>query len=135
MSSHKKILLVDDDKDDQLFFVDAIKELEPTLECGIANNGLEAISHLEKIPPLPSLIFLDLNMPFMNGYECLAQLQKTNEYKEIPINIFTTSNHAVDFKRTMSMGAKMYVIKPPDFNTLKTRLHDILEMNFAMANC
>jgi len=115
--------------------VDAIKELEPTLECGIANNGLEAISHLEKIPPPPSLIFLDLNMPFMNGFECLAQLQKTNNYKEIPIIIFTTSNHAVDMERRISKWAKMYVTKPPDFNTLKTRLHDILEMNFAMANC
>ncbi len=59
MATHKKILLVDDDTDDQLFFVDAIKELIPTIECSIANNGLEALEHLEKVPQPPSLIFLD----------------------------------------------------------------------------
>ncbi|MEO8150280.1 MAG: response regulator [Bacteroidia bacterium] len=124
---HKKILLVDDDTDDQLFFVDAIKELEPALECGIANNGLEALDHLEKVPPPPSLIFLDLNMPLMNGYECLAQLKKINQYKEIPVIIFTTSSHPVDMERTISMGAKMFLTKPPDFDVLKNKLQDILQ--------
>jgi len=131
MSTHKKILLVDDDTDDQLFFVDAITELEPTLECGIANNGLEALDHLQKVPPPPTLIFLDLNMPFMNGFECLAELKKTNEYKEIPVIIFTTSNHPVDMERIISMGASMFLIKPPDFTALKNKLNHILETDFA----
>ena len=132
MSIHKKILLVDDDTDDQLFFVDAIKELEPAIDCAVANNGLEALDHLEKVPPPPSLIFLDLNMPFMNGFECLAQLKKINQYKEIPFIIFTTSNHPVDMERTISMGAKVFLTKPPDFNVLKNKLHNILQ-TFALA--
>ncbi len=131
MSIHKKILLVDDDPDDQLFFVEAINELEPNLECGIANNGLEALDHLQKVPPPPSLIFLDLNMPFMNGFECLAQLKKINDYKKIPVIIFTTSNHPVDMERTISMGASMFLTKPSDFIALKNKLNQILEINFA----
>lgn len=127
MDSHKKILLVDDDTDDQLFFVDAIKELEPTLECNVANNGLEALDYLEKILLKPSLIFLDLNMPLMNGFECLAQLKKINRYKEIPVIIFTTSNHLLDMERTISMGAKMFLTKPPDYTILKKKLSDILK--------
>lgn len=132
MSIHHKILLVDDDIDDQLFFLEAINELEPTLECGIANNGLEALEHLQKDPPPPILIFLDLNMPFMNGFECLTQLKKTNVYKEIPVIIFTTSNHPIDMERTISMGATMFLTKPADFNTLKNKLHGILK-TFALA--
>ena len=127
MSIYKKILLVDDDTDDQLFFVDAIAELEPTLECGVANNGLEALDHLGEFPPPPSLIFLDLNMPLMNGFECLAQLKKINQYKEIPVIIFTTSNHPIDMERTIAMGAKSFITKPPDFKVLKNRLHAILQ--------
>ena len=131
MGIHKKILLVDDDVDDQLFFVDAIKELEPAIDCDVANNGLEALDHLEKIPPPPNLIFLDLNMPLMNGFECLAELKKTKAYQEIPVIIFTTSNQPKDVERTIAMGAKMYLTKPPDFNALKDKLQDILKMNFA----
>jgi len=132
MGIHKKILLVDDDADDQLFFVDAIKELEPAIDCGLANNGLEAIEYLEKIPPPPTLIFLDLNMPLMNGIECLAELKKTKQYKEIPVIIFTTSNQQKDKELTISMGAFMYLTKPSDFKTLKLKLQGILETNFAL---
>lgn len=128
MKIDKKILLVDDDKDDQLFFIDAIKELEPTLECGIANNGAEALSHLKKVPPPPSLIFLDLNMPMMNGFECLAQLKAINDYKEIPVIIFSTSNYKADMERTKSLGAEMFITKPSDFNVLKNKLQEILQI-------
>lgn len=127
MGLYKKILLVDDDKDDQLFFVEALRELQPSLACGIANNGLQALEYLETVPPPPLLIFLDLNMPLMNGFECLEHLKKANDYKEIPVIIFTTSNHPVDIERTLSMGAKMYFTKPGDFNTLKSKLQDILK--------
>ena len=132
MSIHKKILLVDDDIDDQLFFVDAVKEIQPTLECDIASNGLEALDHLDKVPPPPSIIFLDLNMPIMNGFECLAKLKAIKQYKEIPVVIFTTSNQPVDVERTISMGAKLFLTKPPDFEVLKDKLHDILKTDFAM---
>jgi len=127
MGSGHKILLVEDDKDDQFFFKEAIKELELTLEYGIASNGLEALDYLKKVIPLPSLIFLDLNMPMMNGFECLEQLKKTNEYKEIPVIIFTTSNHPKDEERTLEMGAKMFITKPCDFNDLKNILQAIFQ--------
>ena len=132
MLNHNKILLVDDDTDDQLFFVDAINELEPHLECEIANNGSEALDHLQKIPPPPSLIFLDLNMPKMNGFECLAELKNKEAYKEIPVIIFTTSNNPADKARSISMGAHMFLTKPPDFNALKIKLQGILQ-TFALS--
>jgi len=131
MGIHKKILLVDDDADDQLFFVDAIKELEPAIDCDVANNGLEALDHLEKIPPPPNLIFLDLNMPIMNGYECLDILKKTEAYREIPVIIFTTSSQQKDLERSIGMGANMYLTKPFDFNVLKSKLQEILVTDFA----
>lgn len=123
-------MLVDDDTDDQLFFVDAINELSPDIDCIIANNGLEAINQLEKIQQPPSLIFIDLNMPFMNGFECIAELKKMNQFKEIPIIIFTTSNHTIDMERSTAMGAKVYFTKPSDFIVLRNKLHEILETDF-----
>jgi CheY-like chemotaxis protein len=68
-------------------FKDAINELSETLKCEIANNGREALDYIET-PPLPDCIFLDLNMPVMNGYECLAYLKTEERYKHIPGGYF-----------------------------------------------
>lgn len=127
MHAPTKILMVDDDSDDQLFFIDAINELAPSILCVIANNGLEAIDHLEKVSPPPALIFLDLNMPFMNGIECLAQLKSMTGFQTIPVIILSTSNHELDIERTLSMGAAHFLTKPADFEILKHKLKEILE--------
>jgi len=67
MKHAKRILLVDDDVDDQVYFLDAINEINPSMECKLANNGLEALQSI-KILPAFDIIFLDLNMPIMNGF-------------------------------------------------------------------
>jgi len=130
MQIHKKILLVDDDPDDQLFFIDAVKELIPAIECNIANNGKEALHQLQEFSSPPSLIFLDLNMPYMNGFECLTELRKVNQYKEIPVIILSTSNNPNDKERTIAMGANFFVTKPPDLHVLKSKLQEIFTTNF-----
>ncbi|MEO5889817.1 MAG: response regulator [Ferruginibacter sp.] len=129
MLKTKRILLIDDDADDQLYFRDAISELNKPLECEIANNGLEAIEQMN-VPPPPDLIFLDLNMPVMNGYECLAYLKKEDRYKDIPVVIFTTSQNEIDIERTRKLGAKLFFTKPSNFDTLCAKLDKILDMDF-----
>src|SRR6185369_504496 len=93
---HTKVLLVDDDDDDQVMFLDALGEISNDVECITMNNGVEAIKSLKILRPLPSIIFLDLNMPLMNGFECLKHLKKDEQYKKIPVVIFTTSNSPED---------------------------------------
>jgi len=129
MKKAKRILLVDDDADDQLFFRDAINEVHELLDCEIANNGLEAINQIATPPP-PDLIFLDLNMPVMNGYQCLEILKKEDRYKHIPVIIFTTSNNMHDINRAREMGANLFFTKPTNFTTLCTKLDKILDMDF-----
>lgn len=133
MSLHKKILLVDDDTDDQEFFIEALKELEPLMEYSIANNGLEALEYLNTNPPPPSLIFLDLNMPNMNGFECLAELKKGNRFNEIPVVILTTSSDPENKERSLKMGARVFLTKVAGMAAIKFQLHEMLEKDFAMA--
>ncbi|MEO8147461.1 MAG: response regulator [Bacteroidia bacterium] len=128
---HKKILLVDDDSDDQFFFMDSLKEITDDVQCTIANNGLEAINFLKKITDLPSLIFLDLNMPVMNGFDCLKHLKTEKEFNEIPVIIFTTSSDPLDIKKSKELGAAMFFTKTADLRILKTRLTNILNNNFS----
>lgn len=129
--NHVKILLVDDDVDDQFIFIDAINEIAPGIECKAVNNGLEAIDHLQKANPRPSLIFLDLNMPFMNGFECLVHLKKDNLLKEIPVIIFTTSDSPREIKLTKELGAEVFLTKTSNFKLLKAKLLDILKTDFS----
>lgn len=127
---HKKILLVDDDEDDQLIFSDAINVIAPEIECLTANNGVEAITLLKTMDHLPSIIFLDLNMPLMNGFECLQQIINEPAFNQIPVVIFSTSDNPKDNKNTIAAGAKKFLTKTPDYHLLKTKLLEILEADF-----
>jgi CheY-like chemotaxis protein len=121
-----KILLVDDDADDQLLFLDAIHAIDQSLECDVANNGLEAISQLSEMPSSPGVIFLDLNMPKMNGYECLEKIKSSTTFSQIPVIIFTTTTNPKEAERTRNMGASRFLTKTSDFKKLKSQLNEIL---------
>ena len=127
---NKRILLVEDDIDDQLIFTDAIAELDVDLECVVANNGFEAFNQLNTMKAAPSIIFLDLNMPVMNGFEFLENMNNLNHLKDIPVVIFSTSSSPVDQKRSTELGAKMFFTKTPDFRFLKKKLQELLETDF-----
>lgn len=133
MKKAKRILLIDDDADDQIYFRDAINEVSALLQCVIANNGLEALKQIQTPPP-PDLIFLDLNMPVMNGYECLEYLKNEERYKDIPVIIFTTSKDVQDIERVRKMGAHLFFTKPTNFNILCKKLNEIVEMDFSKMN-
>ena len=125
-----KILLIDDDEDDQFMFKEVIESINPTLQCETATNGKIALDKLKAIPFLPDIIFLDLNMPIMNGYDFLIQLKKEKKLTKIPVCIFTTSNILRDKELTKELGAKSFLTKPNDFRLLRNQLQQILSTNF-----
>jgi len=124
MDLTKRIMLIDDDPDDQLFFRDAALSVRPDLQCELASSCGEAFKQLEQVTP--DLIFVDLNMPVMNGFECLAYLKKKSELRDIPVIIFTTSKSLNDINRTKQLGASWFMTKPDDFNELCKKLKGII---------
>jgi len=131
MTGHKAILLVDDDEDDQFFFVDTLKEFAPDIACFIASNGMEAMELLQSAALLPSLIFLDLNMPVMNGFECLDQIKREKRFREIPVIIYSTSSDPITVKKINEMGANAFFRKPSDFPSMHSKLQQLLNFDFA----
>ena len=125
----KKIMIIDDDPDDQVFFRDALQTIQPDINCEMTSSCKEAFRQLET-PPLPDFIFMDLNMPVMNGFDCLAYLKNQNNYKDIPIIIFTTSKNPNDINRTKQLGARWFMTKPDDFNILCNKLNKVIQMDF-----
>ena len=125
MNHPKRVMLIDDAPDDQLFFRDAIQIVQPGLQCELTSSCQEAFRKLE-LPPLPDYIFMDLNMPVMNGFECLVYLKNQENYKDIPVVIFTTSKNLNEITRTQQLGARWFISKPDDFKVLCKKLSKVL---------
>lgn len=123
----KKIfLLADDDGDDQQLFREALEAVDPTVVCYCAASGLEALDILSKAEK-PHLIFLDVNMPGMNGWQCLKAIKATEAYKHIPVLMYSTSAHQRDVEIALDLGALCFFTKPHNFNELKNILKVMAE--------
>lgn len=125
------ITLADDDEDDRLFFTDAFEELKINTIVNTVNNGKELLHYLN-LPDtvLPHIIFLDLNMPILNGIECLKEIKLNDKFKDIAIAIYSTSSSDQDVEDTFVLGANIYIKKPSNFNELKKILSDVVIINW-----
>jgi len=127
-TKHAKILIVDDDQDDQFMLKKIFKTILPDAEIDQAYNGAECIDYLESHSEnFPDIITMDLNMPLINGIEATAQIKKNARLKHIPIIILTTSDRDNDKKNALESGANDFFIKPVVYDELKTAIHEIAE--------
>ena len=125
-----RIFLAEDDEDDREFFEDALKHLNIETELTISRDGQELMSSLDdKVPPVPYAIFLDLNMPRKNGFECLEEIKQNDKLKEIPIIIFSTSDDEGAIHKTYTLGANFYIRKPRSFELLKKAIQTVLTVD------
>ena len=107
------VLIVDDDEDDRDLFCDAVNIVDPSIGCIIARNGEEALEGLKSRDfHTPDIIFLDLNMPRLNGMQCLRALKNDSLFEHIPVVIYTTSKLKEDKKAAMEAGAADFITKP-----------------------
>lgn len=120
------ILVVDDDIDDLMFFTDALAEIDPHIENVTAMNGIEAIRRLESLAVHPDYIFLDLNMPKMNGKQCLKHIKNSVVFQSIPVIIYSTSRLQDDIDEVRALGAAAFLVKPNKFQQLKVEIAAIL---------
>ena len=125
------ITLADDDEDDRLFFIDAFEELRINTIVNTVNNGRELLNYLNHPETiLPNIIFLDLNMPILNGIECLKEIKLNAKFKDIVVAIYSTSSSDQDVEDTFILGANIYIKKPSNFDNLKKVLSDIVTINW-----
>ncbi|MCP2025346.1 CheY-like chemotaxis protein [Flavobacterium sp. HSC-32F16] len=119
------ILLADDDRDDIEMFCEALEEVNENIICECAANGDQAWRLLNEMNEKPQLIFLDINMPIANGWECLQLIKNDSRYKDIPVIMISTSSHKNDMDKASQLGSLGYFVKPNDFNDLKYTLNVI----------
>jgi CheY-like chemotaxis protein len=130
------VLLADDDQDDRLFFSDAFSDLALKIKLKMVNDGEELMKYL-KTPDitLPSVVFLDLNMPRKNGIDCLKEIRNNDTLKNLSVAIYSTSSNPEDVQNAFVLGANIYIKKPNNFDTLKKVLHKVVTINWQYHIC
>lgn len=134
------ILLVDDDEDDRELFKDAVREAGVDVALFVRENAEGLMEELYNMrEKFPDIIFLDLNMPKKNGYECLTEIKKSEKFKNIPVVIYSTSYNLYEVDKCFKAGANLYVPKPDSFSDLvyiikETVLLDFSEMKTTKEN-
>ncbi len=110
------ILYADDDIDDCNFFKEAASALPMNTQITVVKDGEELMNYLsENEENLPHVLFLDINMPRKNGFECLEEIKKSQKLKDLPVVMFSTSNSKEKINVLFKNGANIYVHKPSDF--------------------
>jgi CheY-like chemotaxis protein len=127
----KTFFIADDDPDDQELFIEALHSIDKDCNCITAFDGQDAVVKLKQhIDALPDFIFLDLNMPKLNGKECLAEIKKDANFNNIPVIIYSTSTAQKEIDETIKMGAAFFLQKPNRFEDLSRALSNIILHNW-----
>jgi CheY-like chemotaxis protein len=108
--------LIEDDPDDQEFFCSALEAVSPGSQCITAVNGHQALEMLRTGRVKADVIFLDLNMPLMNGFQFLEEIKKSPEFTEIPIIVLSTSSDQISKQKSLRLGARNFLTKPHKFS-------------------
>lgn len=117
------ILLADDDKDDCLFFKDALEELPLNTRLTTVPDGVQLMHLLRNSVETFNALFLDLNMPRESGFDCLIALKSDPKLRSLPVIIFSTSYDESIADQLYQKGAQYYIAKPADFQQLKEVIH------------
>lgn len=124
--NEKTCLLIDDDADDREFFGMAIQTLDRNINCAYAFDGDDALQQLRNPNFVPDIIFLDLNMPRKNGWECLVLLKQFQHLEEVPVIIYTTSSDGLESLKADKLGATDFLVKPHSMKKLIEQLGSVL---------
>lgn len=123
----KTFMIIDDDEDDRFFFNEALTNILSSTICLEANNGEEALKLLRKYELLPHFIFLDVNMPRMDGHECLKHLKEDEKLKHIPVIMYSTSFSEESINEFHKLGALGFLNKPTDINKLPAQIIEAIK--------
>lgn len=123
------ILLADDDADDCHFFKEALKEFSLPTQLTIVHDGDQLMQLLSKeAAQLPHVLFLDLNMPRKNGFECLSEIKSNEKLKQLPVIIYSTSFHKEIANVLYKNGANYYISKPSEISKLKKAVQQMITL-------
>lgn len=123
----KKFFLIDDDTDDRELFSEALAAVDNSVVFYYAVDGEDALEKLDgKRIETPDVIFLDINLPAMSGWQCLDKLKSKEASRNIPVIMYSTSSHTRDRNIAKDLGALCLITKPHDYRQIKNVLSTVI---------
>ncbi len=122
------IILAEDDVDDQNIFQIALQEVDPLIRLEFASNGNQLIDLLKSFRP--DLLFLDLDMPYKNGLECLLDIRSNPVIENLPVIVFSSTTKQSNIQTAYEMGAHLFFIKPPVYKDYLSSIRSILALKW-----
>ena len=126
MNTSKIVFIIDDDADDREIFTDVLKDIDGAYEVWQSESADDAMLRMRLSRSLPHYIFLDLNMPKINGLECLKALRENSNLSPIPIFLYSTTVKARDVEQARSLGASGIINKTSNIKALRKALAKLL---------
>lgn len=123
----KTVFLIDDDADDRELFAEALAAEHPSVLFEQAENGATAFEKLKSGSFKPDLIFLDLNMPIMDGRTFLKKIKAEPDYQNIPVVIYSTSSSEIDKQFAKENQAALFLSKQYAFALLRKDIREAIE--------
>lgn len=120
------LLLIDDDEDDRELFEYALRSVTPVVEFSFATCGRSAINKLKEATTVPDVIFLDMNMPGMDGCECLAAMRQLPHLKQVPMVVYSSRSSNEYEQRALALQANHFLVKPYRTDELTGVLNELL---------
>lgn len=132
-NNYRHIFLVDDDQEDREMFSEALSHVSDNsvkfTEIPSADKLIENLNN--PLTPMPELIFLDINMPKVNGLDCLKKLKSgSSKFNELNVVMYSTYSNKDDIDEAYRQGAGRYYVKPTLFNNLKELISGALHANW-----
>jgi CheY-like chemotaxis protein len=123
------VFYADDDPEDCQLFKEALEQIDPDLKTIIATDGKQALFLLDTMAQLPDYIFLDINMPLVDGKKCLIEIKKNPKLEHIPVIMYSTTSDTNEIHQYYKLGAHDFLIKPTNFNVLCDSLESIFNLS------
>lgn len=127
----RTILLAEDDEDDYVLFTEALSSAGKEMQLVWVRDGVDL---MEKLlghgSAAADLLFLDINMPRKNGFECLKEIRKNPVLDGLPVVVFSTSNDSDLVKKIYHLGANLFLCKPGSFSELRSAIFKAIDMDW-----
>ena len=118
------VILADDDQDHGTLFERILKGVAPSKTLTVVRDGEELLRLLAVVTP--EILFLDLNMPCKNGIQCLQEIRKSENLKDIKVVVYSSSSRMSDIRRSYIHKADLYMVKPFHTEHLHNALDNVL---------
>ena len=120
------LMIVDDDIDDIDMFMEAVQEIGTSVDCISAQNGVEGIRLFNGLNSKPDFIFVDMNMPKLNGRQFIKEIRKNNLFDHIKLIMYSTCKLEEEEAELKYLGADTVITKPTSLAELRHEITKVI---------